>query len=87
MPGVELLRTVCYSLKSVDGWCASVQAAYNARSDGSGVETDAQVALLREVYEALDAPYDERFRSMHACLHGCRKRDDDCSQPYGVRPQ
>ena len=29
VPGVELLRAVCYSLARVDAWCMAVQAGYN----------------------------------------------------------
>jgi hypothetical protein len=84
VPGVQLLRSVCYSLKTVDAWCMSVQAAYNVRGDGSGVRTEAQTRLLREVYRELDAPYDERFRSLHPWLEV--KRNDASSAPYGPRP-
>ena len=87
MPGVELLRGVCYSLARVDGWCMDVQAAYEVRGDGSGTRTAAQSALLEEVYRALDAPLDERFRSLHPWL--ARKREGSGSlvvQRFGERP-
>ena len=85
VPGVQLLRAVCYSLRSVDAWCMSVQAAYNVRGDGSGVPTEQQTRLLQEVYRALDAPYDERFRSLHPWLEVEVKPDDASSAPYGLR--
>ena len=85
VPGVELLRAVCYSLARVDAWCMAVQAAYNVRGDGSVNQTPAQKALLQEIYQALDAPLDERFRMLHPWLP--RKEDDSSSAPYGARPQ
>ena len=91
VPGVELLRAVCYSLARVDAWCMSVQAGYDVRGDGSGKLTAAQEALLLEVYEALDAPLDERYRRLHRWLP--RKPDDmhagPCGPygPWGPRPE
>tara|TARA_B110000027_G_scaffold109290_1_gene116706 strand:- start:3 stop:395 length:393 start_codon:yes stop_codon:yes gene_type:complete len=86
VPGVELLRAVCYSLQSVDMWCMAVQAAYNVRADGSGGVSERQRALVREVYAALDAPLDERFRMLHPWLEEERlKADDARSRPFGKR--
>ena len=85
VPGVELLRAVCYSLARVDAWCVAVQAAYESRGDGTAMRTAAQEALLCEVYEALDAPLDERFRMLHPWLP--RKADDAHSAPWGPRPE
>ena len=62
----------------------AVQAGYNVRGDGSEVRTAAQEALLREVYEAFDAPLDERFRMLHPWLP--RKADDAHSSAWGPRP-
>jgi hypothetical protein len=63
----------------------AVQAAYNVRGDGSVNQTPAQTALLQEIYQALDAPLDERFRMLHPWLPS--KEDDSSSAPYGARPQ
>ena len=88
LPGVELLRIVAYSLTRVDTWCMSVQAAYQARADASGVVNERQRELINEVYFALDAPLDERFRMLHPWLPS--KRDDlysSHSTPFGLRPK
>ena len=83
VPGVELLRLVLYQLARVDDFCFAVQAEYEARGDGSGGESEAQRRLVREVYGALDAPLDERFRMLHPWL--VPKDDDAHSAPFGPR--
>ena len=83
VPGVELLRCVCYQMARVDDFNFAVQAEYEARADGSGRECELQRALLREVYAALAAPLDERFRMLHPWLP--HKPDDESSRPFGDR--
>lgn len=81
VPGVELLRAVCYSLATVDRWCMAVQAAHDVR----GVAE--QEALVRETYAALDAPLDERFRMLHPWL---APKPDECERTlraFGERPR
>ena len=60
-----------------------MQAAYEARGRQGEAHAARQEALLREVYEALDAPLDERFRMLHPWLE--QKGDDDYSEPWGPR--
>ena len=87
VPGVELLRCVLYQMARVDDFNFAVQAEYEARADGSGTGSsepnERQRALLREVYAALAAPLDERFRMLHPWLPP--KPDDESSQPFGDR--
>ena len=83
VPGVELLRCVCYQMARVDDFNFAVQAEYEARADGSDRECERQRALLRDVYYALDAPLDERFRMLHPWLPP--KPDDESSRPFGDR--
>ena len=64
-----------------------MQAAYKARGHQGEAQTAQQEALLCEVYEALDAPLDERFRMLHPCLWHKPKRDDSYSAPWGMRGQ
>jgi hypothetical protein len=82
-PGVELLRLVLYQMARVDDFCNSVQAEYEARADGPAEPCEAQRELLRDVYNSLDAPLDERFRMLHPWLE--QKPDDAYSAPYGAR--
>ena len=65
VPGVELLRCVCYQMARVDDFNFAVQAEYEARADGSVEPNERQRVLLRDVYKALSAPLDERFRMLH----------------------
>ena len=81
--GVELLRLVLYQMARVDDFSFAVQAEYEARGDGSDGESAAQRELLREVYWALEAPLDERFRMLHPWLEV--KDDDEYSEPFGPR--
>ena len=54
-----------------------MQAAYESRSPQD------RDALLREVYDALDAPLDERLRMLHAWLPP--KPNDRSPWPWGER--
>ena len=83
MSGVELLRLVLYQMARVDDFCFAVQAEYEARGDGSDGENAEQRKLLHDVYWALDAPLDERFRMLHPWLEP--KDDDRHSEPFGKR--
>ena len=82
--GVELLRLVCYQMARVDDFAFAVQALYEERgaAEGGG-ETEGQRELVREVYDALGAPLDERLRMLHAWLEP--KEDDAHSAPFGDR--
>lgn len=77
-PGVELLRLVLYQMARVDDFSNAVQAEYDTRTD-----EDSRRALLLEVYEALDAPLDERLRMLHPWLPP--KPDSAQSAPFGER--
>ena len=81
VPGVELLRAVCYSLATVDRWCMAVQAAHDVR----GVAE--QEALVREIYAALDAPLDERVRMLHPWLAPKPDNSDRTLRAWGERPR
>ena len=89
VPGVQLLRLVCYQLARVDDFSNAVQALYEARGDSGRAEVrtdepcEEQKWVLREVYEALSAPLDERFRMLHPWLKP--KKDTPYSLEYGDR--
>ena len=83
VPGVELLRCVCYQMARVDDFNFAVQAEYEARADGSVEPNERQRVLLCDVYEALTAPLDERFRMLHPWLPP--KPCDERSRPFGDR--
>ena len=95
-PGVELLRQVDYQLARVDDFNFAVQAAFEARGPPASTPTQRdkltpdQVELLEAVYDGLDAPLDERFRSMHPWLprRGDLERgagDGSGNMPFGRR--
>ena len=79
IPGVELVRAVCYQLREVDSWCNAVQAVLNI------LPAPLRAIAIRHVYEILEPPLDERFRMLHLWLEP--KKDDDYSEPYGKRDQ
>lgn len=86
VPGVQLLRLVCYQLARMDDFANAVQALYEARGDGTGERTEEQARVLREVYHALSAPLDERMRMLHPRLLE-PKDDTPYSLEYGRRGQ
>ena len=69
---------MCYQLARVDDFNMGVQAGLNTAKDEV-----ARKVLLAEVYEALEAPLDERLRMLHPWLP--RKEDDKFSEPWGKR--
>jgi hypothetical protein len=78
--GVELLRCVCYQLARCDDFAFAVQVAYEEAGKngdpsgggggggGGGGPNEAQEALVRELYDALRPPLDERLRMAHTWL-------------------
>lgn len=55
VPGIQLLRLVLYSMTAVDNFANAMQAEYDARSGSHPLQCE----LLRELYDALEAPLDE----------------------------
>ena len=97
VPGVELLRCVCFQMARVDDFHFAMQAAYDAAGGAAAVAvaqarrvgaappppTSAQERLVRELYEAFAPPLDERLRMLHPWLPA--KDDTPESEPFGAR--
>ena len=79
-----VLRDVAAPVVRLHVFAFAVQALYEERgaAEGGG-ETEGQRELVREVYDALGAPLDERLRMLHAWLEP--KEDDAHSAPFGDR--